>query len=221
MISRLLIIPFFLIFTTQLTIGQDSLSFLALGDSYTIGESVAEDECWPMQLKNALLANGVLVENPLIIAKTGWRTDELKAAIEEQNPHRNYDMVGLLIGVNNQYQGKSSASYRPEFEELLEIAITHAGGDKNKVFVLSIPDYGYTPFGAKNQKKISTELDAYNKINREITASKGVKYYYITDISRANDKTLVAKDSLHPSGEQYARWIKLILQDEAFTDSLR
>lgn len=221
MTSRLLITSFFLIITTILGFGQDSLSFLALGDSYTIGESVKESHRWPVQLSDSLNKRGVAIKEPMIIARTGWRTDELKATIAAKDLENDFDLVGLLIGVNNQYQGKSPESYRPEFEELLNIAIKHAQGDRSKVFVISIPDYGYTPFGEKNQQKISAELDDYNRINREITLAKGVRYYYITDISRQHDNTLVASDGLHPSGLQYALWVQQILKDDKFIELLR
>jgi len=194
---------------------------LALGDSYTIGESVSESSRWPVQLADSLNNRGLSIKNPVIIARTGWRTDELKKAIEDKKPEKNYDLVGMLIGVNNQYQGKSPESYRPEFEELLDLAIAHADGDKSRVFVVSIPDYGYTPFGKKNQEKISKELDTYNKINKTLTEARGINYYYITDISRKYDDALVAEDGLHPSGKQYALWVQEILKDEQFINSLR
>lgn len=220
MIIRSLVTLLFILIT-HFAFGQDSLSFLALGDSYTIGESVDESARWPVQLVDSLKSRGISVKQPEIIARTGWRTDELKKAIEDRNPGKNYDLVGLLIGVNNQYQGKSAESYRPEFEELLSIAIEHAGGDKGRVFVVSIPDYGYTPFGKDNQEKISSELDSYNKINKSIAKTMGIKYYYITDISRKHDTKLVAKDGLHPSGLQYSLWVQQILKDQGFINSLR
>lgn len=192
-----------------------------MGDSYTIGESVSESSRWPVQLADSLNIKGIYIKNPVIMARTGWRTDELKQAIEDKKPEKNYDLVGLLIGVNNQYQGKSPESYRPEFEELLDIAIAHADGNKSRVFVVSIPDYGYTPFGKKSQEKISNELDAYNNINKAITEGRGVKYFYITDISRKYDDALVAEDGLHPSGKQYALWVQEILNEEQFINSLR
>ncbi|MEP2772616.1 MAG: SGNH/GDSL hydrolase family protein [Fulvivirga sp.] len=220
MISRSFV-TFLLILVSQFSFSQDSLSFLALGDSYTIGESVSESSRWPVQLADSLNIKGIYIKNPVIIARTGWRTDELKQAIEDKKPEKNYDLVGLLIGVNNQYQGKSPESYRSEFEELLDIAIAHANGNKSRVFVVSIPDYGYTPFGKKSQEKISNELDVYNNINKAITEGRGVKYFYITDISRQYDATLVAEDGLHPSGKQYALWVQEILNEEQFINSLR
>lgn len=213
----LLLLFFIFSFTVQ---SQDSISFLALGDSYTIGESVQPNKRWPVQLRGALVEKGYKVEKPLIIAKTGWRTDQLKHAIDTVAPHKNYDLVGLLIGVNNQYQGKSPSSYVPEFEELLNMAIELAGGDKSNVFVVSIPDYGYTPFGEKNKTKIGAELDEYNAINRQISEEMGVKYYNITDISRQNDPDLVAADKLHPSGKQYSLWVERILSDPSFYSTL-
>lgn len=200
---------------------QDSLSFLALGDSYTIGESVSTSERWPVQLRNALNRKGYKVEQPLIIAKTGWRTDELNYAIDTVAPASDYDIVGLLIGVNNQYQGKTPQSYRPEFQQLLDRAIALAGGDRSRVFVVSIPDYGYTPFGEKNRVTISSALDEYNLINRELSEKAGVKYYYITDISRQNDPGLIASDDLHPSGKQYSLWVERILNDPSFYSILK
>lgn len=191
-------------------------SFLALGDSYTIGESVQESERWPVQLAKELNDIGYQVEQPKIIARTGWRTDELMAAVNDANLLSDYDLVGLLIGVNNQYQGKTVESYQPEFEELLRKAIELAGGDKSKVFVVSIPDYGFTPFGESKKAKISRELDDYNSVNRSISKALGVQYFYITDISRSGKNGLVAKDNLHPSGEQYRLWVAEILSEEDF-----
>jgi lysophospholipase L1-like esterase len=192
----------------------EKIKFLALGDSYTIGESVTENERWPVQLAQTLTRNGVRCEPPHIIATTGWRTDDLKNAILAANVAKDYTLVSLLIGVNNQYQGKTAASYGPEFEELLMMAITFAGGDKSKVFVVSIPDYGYTPFGKGKHEKISKEIDAFNEVNRSIASEQGVKYFNITDISRKGfeDPELVAADGLHPSGKQYRAWVKLISQ---------
>lgn len=188
------------------------LYFLALGDSYTIGEAVAEEERWPVQLAQLLRQKGYNVQPPEIIATTGWRTDQLKEAIEKGTKRTVYDMVSLLIGVNNQYQGKSVESYRPEFEELLLKAIELAGKNKDRVFVVSIPDYGYTPFGREKQPLISAAIDAYNAANREIAEKHGVQYFYITDLTRKglDDPSLVAPDGLHPSGKMYALWAEHI-----------
>ena len=190
-------------------------SYLALGDSYTIGESVAEDQRWPVQLAAKMKENGVNVRNPKIIATTGWRTDQLKEAIESSSLGPSYDMVSLLIGVNNQYQGRSVESFAPEFEELLQMAINKVGGNKNRVFVLSIPDYGKTPFGSSKEEKIGKELDAHNAVSKEICDRYGVDYFNITSISREakDDPELIAEDNLHPSGKSYKRWVELIYQD--------
>ncbi|HWA35163.1 MAG TPA: SGNH/GDSL hydrolase family protein [Cyclobacteriaceae bacterium] len=189
------------------------IKFLALGDSYTIGESVPEHERWPEQLADALRATGRRIEKPRIIAVTGWRTDQLKNAILEANLKNEWSLVSLLIGVNNQYQKKSAESYRPEFGELLDMAIALAGGKKENVFVLSIPDYGYTPFGKPNQVAISKAIDEFNAVNRSITEKKGIKYINITDLTRdgLDAPEYVAGDGLHPSGKMYARWVERIV----------
>jgi lysophospholipase L1-like esterase len=191
----------------------EKIKFLALGDSYTIGEAVAESDRWPVQLVNQLRKKGFKADDPKIIATTGWRTDDLKKAILEQNPSKDYNLVSLLIGVNNQYQGKSAESYAPEFQELLRMAIEFAGGDKSRVFVVSIPDYGFTPFGQEKKEGISMAIDEFNTVNKKITQSLGVKYFNITDISRKGfeDPELVAADGLHPSGKMYTLWVERIL----------
>jgi lysophospholipase L1-like esterase len=188
--------------------------FLALGDSYTIGESVSEKDRWPVQLVNKLNASGFAFEEPAIIATTGWRTDDLREAIVAANPEKNYDLVSLLIGVNNQYQGKSAEVYKREFEELLAMAIALAGGSPDKVFVVSIPDYGFTPFGKGKQLTISKELDEFNAINKSIASKYGIQYFNITDISRRGlaEPHLVAADGLHPSGKMYSEWVGLIMK---------
>lgn len=190
------------------------LRFLALGDSYTIGESVAEVQRWPVQLIEALRKRGVACSKPDILAVTGWRTDDLKRAIDASSFPRNYDFVSLLIGVNNQYQGKSVEDYSREFEDLLNTAIEYAGRDVSKVFVLSIPDYGFTPFGFPRQPQISMQIDTFNSVNKHIAKGKGVTYIDITDISRLGLKepALVATDGLHPSGKMYRLWVNRILE---------
>lgn len=180
---------------------------LALGDSYTIGESVAEADRWPNQLARALGA-----PNPEIIAKTGWTTDELNAAIDAANPQGPYRFVTLLIGVNNQYRGRDVEQYRGEFAALLQRAIGFAGGDAKRVIVVSIPDWGVTPFAeGRDRAKIAAEIDRYNAVNREEASRAGAKYVDITPVSRRADPSLVAGDGLHPSAAQYAEWTKLIL----------
>ena len=188
-------------------------TYLALGDSYTIGESVAESERWPVQLAAKLTEKGISMADPKIIATTGWRTDQLKAAIEnDKELAERYDMVSLLIGVNNQYQGRSVDSFAPEFEELLQMAIRLAGGDAKNVFVVSIPDYGKTPFGAEKEAQIEEELDTYNKVSKQICKQYKVKYFNITPGSRRAkvEPDLIAKDKLHPSGKMYKEWVDMV-----------
>ena len=191
-----------------------SKKFLALGDSYTIGESVSEKDRWPEQLTQALWAKGKKVERPRIIGVTGWRTDQLKKAIEEAHLQNEYGLVSLLIGVNNQYQKKSVERYAPEFEELLHKAIELAGGMKENVFVVSIPDYGFTPFGKPSQTEISKAIDQFNDVNRSITEKMGVRYIYITDLTREGlaKPEYVAGDGLHPSGKMYSLWVGRIVK---------
>lgn len=188
------------------------LSFLALGDSYTIGESVGEEERWPNQLAGALSKKGKKVLKPTIIATTGWRTDNLKDAILKANLKNEYDLVSLLIGVNNQYQGKPAEQYAIEFEELLKTAISLAKGKRKNVFVVSVPDYGFTPFGLPKKEGISKQIDVFNSINKSISEKYRVAYYNITDISRQGlaDPSLVAPDGLHPSGKMYGLWVERI-----------
>jgi lysophospholipase L1-like esterase len=196
---------------------ETEVRFLALGDSYTIGESVAEAERWPMQLADLLRESGVQIAAPEIIARTGWTTNELAAAITEANPQGPYQIVSLLIGVNNQYRGYPQDTYRDEFAALLDQSITFAGGDANRVIVLSIPDWGVTPFGKDSGRQgISDEIDAFNAIAKEISDARGVHYVDVTPISRgaAVDFSLVAGDTLHPSGKMYTQWARLAF-DEA------
>jgi len=187
--------------------------FLALGDSYTIGESVPEQERWPVQLAKAMTERGQKTDAPRIIATTGWRCDQLKKAIEDAKLTSDWGMVSLLIGVNNQYQKRTAESYAPEFEELLDMAVTLAGGKKENVFVVSIPDYGYTPFGKPKQAEITKAIDEFNSVNRTITAKKGIKYVEITDLTREGltKPEYVAADGLHPSGKMYSLWVERIL----------
>lgn len=181
--------------------------YLALGDSYTIGESVPANERFPV-----VLAKTLKLGEPEIIAKTGWTTDELNAAIDAASPQGPYDLVTLLIGVNNQYRGRDAEQYRGEFAALLQRAIGFAGGDVKKVVVVSIPDWGVTPFAeGRDRAKIASEIDRYNAVNREEADRAGVLYVDITPISRQNDPSLVAADGLHPSGKQYLQWVKTVV----------
>jgi lysophospholipase L1-like esterase len=197
---------------THTTAMSSEQTYLALGDSYTIGESVTAQERWPAQLVKVLRTNGRMFNEPVVIAKTGWRTDDLKAAIDKAQLKNGFDLVSLSIGVNNQYQGKPADQYGPEFEDLLLTAIRLAKGVKGNVFVVSIPDYGYTPFGRPKQAQITPALDQFNAINASITKKHGVMYFNITDISRQGFEhpDWVAADGLHPSAKMYALWVERI-----------
>ncbi len=195
---------------------QKTFKYLALGDSYTKGESVPLNKSFPHQLLDELKKGSTIKEGEVkIIAQTGWTTTNLKNAIESENDKSSYDLVTLLIGVNNQYQNKAITLYEKEFAELLETAIKMAGGDKNKVVVVSIPDYGYTPFGSDNQANISKGIDAYNNTCKQITIKKAITFVDITTISRKakSRPELVAADGLHPSSIMYKEWVDLMLPD--------
>ena len=147
---------------------KKKVTYLALGDSYTIGQSVTPTSSYPLQLADSLNLDSVMIDNTLIIAKTGWRTDNLVRGIQQANIVDTFDLVSLLIGVNNQFQNRPISQYAPEFTDLLKQAIEFAGGDESNVFVLSIPDYGFTPYGQPNQPRISEEINLYNEINFHI-----------------------------------------------------
>lgn len=184
----------------------EALSFLALGDSYTIGEGVPATGRWPAQLAAKLRARGIAIDAPRIVARTGWTTDELDEALDEAELPEHYDLVSLSIGVNNQYRGRDLAEYRGQFADLLDRAIGFAGGDAKRVVVLSIPDWGTTPFAeGRDRAKIARELDAFNAAARDVAAKRGVAFVDITPISREADAK-VAGDGLHPAAEQYASW---------------
>ena len=188
-------------------------TYLALGDSYTIGESVPQSQSYPYQLEGALSAFGLTTGIPTIIATTGWTTDNLIAAIAQSGvTDKKFDFVTLLIGVNDQYQGLSQDNYKTKFTQVLNTAIKFAGGNVNRVFVISIPDWGVTPFGGGRDNIIGPQIDAFNAINREISAGAGVNYIDITPISRqaATNLNLVAGDGLHPSGLMYTLWVNAI-----------
>ena len=194
-------------------INSNSKKYLALGDSYTIGQSVAVAERFPNQTNLLLSAQGVAVNSPDIVAVTGWTTANLINALNLSPPANDYDFVTLLIGVNNQYQGRSIEEYKNEFTILLNHAIQYAGNRKNRVFILSIPDYSVTPFAqGLDTATIARQIDAFNFANKSIAAQLGATYIDITAISRqaANDPSLIANDGLHPSGKQYKRWADLL-----------
>ena len=191
--------------------------FLALGDSYTIGEGVTASARWPMQLAVALHHEGLAAEEPRIIARTGWTTDELLVAIESADPpiNDNYDLVTLLIGVNDQYRGRGVESFRAGFARLLERAVTFAG-NAGRVVGVSIPDWSVTPFARNDPRgapSIAREIDEFNSVGRELAESAGAAFVDVTPISRRafNDLELLAADALHPSAAMYALWIPAIL----------
>lgn len=192
---------------------EKRFSYLALGDSYTIGESIPLVESFPYQTVNLLRKDGFHVHAPEIIAKTGWTTDELASAMESFQLLPSYHFVSLLIGVNNQYRGKSIENYQKEFEELVLQAIKLGGNNPKNVVVLSIPDWGITPF-AKDRDflKIASEIDAFNKVNKEISTKHSTHYINITNWTReaALNSAYLAVDGLHPSSLEYQRWATVI-----------
>jgi len=193
---------------------KNAVSYLALGDSYTIGEQVEQEQRWPVQLAAALNEKGIPMEDPLIIAKTGWTTDELMNAIIAADLKKTFDYVSLLIGVNNQYRGRSVENFEEEFIELLDKAIEFSGNQAENVFVLSIPDWGVTPFAStRNRAQIGAEIDAYNAVIEKQCRQRDIAFFNITPISRLAENTpeLLATDGLHPSGLMYSRWVTTVL----------
>jgi len=190
------------------------MRFLALGDSYTIGESVTPADRWPVQLAGLLRKDGVALDEPQIIATTGWTTDELSAGIDRAAPRGPFDLVSLLIGVNNQYRGRDLAEYALQFDALLGRALQFAGGQPRRVLVLSIPDWGLTPFArGRDRAAIGRAIDQFNAVNKAAAQRAGPHYVDVTPISRQapTDPALVADDGLHPSGKMYAEWARLAL----------
>lgn len=188
-----------------------SLRYLALGDSYTIGEGVGEEGRWPVQLATALRAAGVDIAAPQIIATTGWTTDELDAGIDAADPQGPFDLVTLLIGVNNQYRGRSVDEYRTQFSALLKRALGFAGQHAQRVLVLAIPDWGVTPFAAgsgRDLAQIARELDAYNAAAAAVCNEHGVAFIDTAPVSRAHggEAAMLADDGLHPSAALYTQW---------------
>lgn len=189
------------------------LTYLALGDSYTIGEQVPATESFPMHVAARLKDAGLPLAMPVVIAKTGWTTGELQEAINKAVITDTFDMVTLLIGVNNQYRGYHIDDYRKDFAALLEQAIGFAGQHTGRVLVLSIPDWGVTPYASgRDRMVIAQEIDAYNRVNRTLTQKAGVNYIDITPGTReaASDESLLTGDGLHPSGKEYARWAEKV-----------
>ena len=190
-----------------------SFNILSLGDSYTIGEGVSPEESWPFMLKARLAEEKIVVKNVRIVAKTGWTTGELIEAIEEAEPFGPYDLVTLLAGVNNQYRGLDLDEFRKEFGRLIETATRFANGRHDKVMVISIPDWGVTPFAAdRDRGKIASEVDEFNRVGREEASKRGVAFVDITEDSRAfgQDEAMLVADGLHPSGKMYGLWLDRI-----------
>lgn len=192
------------------------LRYLALGDSYTIGEGVPEAGRWPVQLVQALRAQGIALQPPQIVATTGWTSEELAAAIDAAAPAGDYDLVSLGIGVNDQYRGRSVDQYRAQFAVLLERAIGFASNRPARVLVLSIPDWGLTPFAIAQQRDgaaTSAQIDAFNAAAQALCQARGVAFVDITPLSRAHghQADMLAGDGLHPSPAMYALWAALAL----------
>ncbi len=193
--------------TTTVHSNSNTKTYLALGDSYTIGQSVDSVERYPAQTAAILRRRGYNISTIDYIATTGWKTVNLQWAIEGWHTNRTYDVVTLLIGANDQYLKKDTTDYREHFTNLVQKAIRLANNDSTHVFVLSIPDYGVTPFG-NNLKNVSKQIDEFNAINKAVANVYGVNYTNITGISRydAIDSTTIAWDDMHPSGKQYGQW---------------
>ena len=194
---------------------QAALSYLALGDSYTIGEGIAADDAWPRLLAAQLRAGGIPLADPRVIATTGWSSCELAAAIDATAPAA-HDLVSLLVGVNDQYRGLALDHYRTGFARLLERATGLAHGRADRVLVLSIPDWGVTPFGEASGRapaQIGAELDAFNGAARAACASRNVAFVDITPVSRerGSEPAMLAADGLHPSAAMHALWAQLAL----------
>jgi len=188
---------------------QSAHTLLCLGDSYTIGESVQFAENFPNQTISQLRKDGYAFEEPEIVAQTGWTTDELQTAIDNHSLKNSYDFVTLLIGVNNQYRGRTVENYKSQFESLLKQAIQFANGKADHVIVLSIPDWSVTPFARDREtKQIAIQIDNYNSANAAVAEAHQVRYIDITPSSReaANDRSLIASDGLHPSAKEYEKW---------------
>ncbi len=209
-------LPTTTVVTTPVTAADTTLTYLALGDSYTIGQSVPNTQSFPFQLIAQLRNNKYNVKDPVIIAKTGWTTTDLKRSIQDSAITKKFSFVTLLIGVNNQFQNGDIKTYQTDFDDLVNTAIAYTNGNKNRVFVLSIPDYSVTPFAITSGRDTATiraQIDQYNAINQSESNRLGVQYLNITNISRKakTDNTLLADDGLHPSGLMYLMWVQPLL----------
>ena len=211
---KLLLVLMLIACQSKPTTTSSPITYLALGDSYTIGESVTDSLRWPNQLVAVLNQNGRKFDPATIIAKTGWTTDELSTAMDTVALAPSYDYVSLLIGVNNQYRGRSIENFETEFIQLLDRSVTLGNQKGANVFVLSIPDWGVMPFAeGRNRKQIALEIDQFNAVIQTVCRNRNIAFFDITSISREaeTNPTLVANDGLHPSGEMYARWVDTVL----------
>jgi lysophospholipase L1-like esterase len=207
--------------TTSLNVKEkDEMSntkktYLALGDSYTIGTSIAYPDNFPSQLADSILSKTQDSLEVKIVAQNGWRTDDLQRGIKRTDLDDKYDLVSLLIGVNNQYQGLPLADFEKDFRSLLDTSMKYSGEQKEHVFVVSIPNYGYTPFGAEKKDEITTDLEKFNASSKAICEEYGIDFYNVTDISLEAETNAEyrAKDNLHPSGTQYAAWVTSFLNE--------
>jgi acyl-CoA thioesterase-1 len=202
------------VFSQNIT-GKNAGTYLALGDSYTIGEGVNYDERWPVQLLKELNKTNSKINNVEFIAKTGATSSELYTAINNSNLEPPYGLISILIGVNNQFQGKSQQEFKDDFIKIINKSIALLNGNKERLFVLSIPDWGATPFGsAYNRTQVSNQINQFNSIVKSESESRGIKFFNITDISRQAlyDSSLIASDGLHPSGKMYTLWVDRVIE---------
>ncbi|MCT4560832.1 MAG: SGNH/GDSL hydrolase family protein [Crocinitomicaceae bacterium] len=219
MIHTFIILLSLLQFSTHTnSLGSDEKTFLALGDSYTIGESVAPKDAWPNKLVEKLNVGGLHFDSPEIIARTGWRADELYDEAKKKTKKKEYDYVSVMVGVNNQFQGRSIDDFELKLNDLITFALNHVNRESKRVFVVSIPDYGVTPFARKRRMNVSREIDEWNKVIKRVAEKYGVSYIDVTEISRMakENKGLIAKDGLHPSERMHELWADEIYKHFSF-----
>lgn len=211
----LIILLSFLGFISKSQNLPSNISYLALGDSYTIGASVNEQGRWPNQFIDSLSELGYVINQNDIVATTGWTTRNLLNGMKNADLKAEYNLISILIGVNNYYQFRPVDEYRIELSEIIDSALVLANQDTNAIFLVTIPDYGYTPFGQSQISSISANTDLYNAIKDSTAAEYGIPVYHITEISREglNDQELVATDGLHPSAKQYGLWVDKIIEE--------